>query len=74
VTEEATRYVVCLRNEGFETSLLKRRLYLVVPDGQAESEALIRVVDETGEDYLYPKENFAPVDVAKETAAALSAA
>ena len=73
-TEEAAEFVVCLRNEGFETSLLRRKLYRVLPDATAESEALIRVVDETGEDYLYPRDRFGRVTVTRETAEALSTA
>ena len=67
-----TEFVVCVRNEGFEASLSVRKLYRVVSDRKAESQSLIRVVDETGEDYLYPVELFAPVAVPNETAEALS--
>ena len=73
MTEEPeTDFVVCLRNDGFEASLTIRKLYRVLPDTKAEAESLIRIVDETGEDYLYPKENFAPVEMNRETATALS--
>lgn len=71
---DGMEFVVCIHNEGFEASLLPRRLYRVLPDPKAEAESLVRVVDETGEDYLYPKENFAPVEVTQEIAAALSTA
>ena len=63
-------FVVCVRNEGFEASLEVRKLYRVIPDPKAES--LIRVVDESGEDYLYPEDLFASVEVNQETAAGLS--
>jgi len=66
-------FVICVRNEGFEASLAVRKLYRVLPDQEAEAQSLIRVVDETGEDYLYPAELFAAVDVPADTAAALSA-
>ena len=65
-------FVVCLRNEGFEASLTIGKLYRVLPDTKARSESLVRVVDESGEDYLYPDELFAPVDVTQEVATALS--
>lgn len=65
-------FVVCLRNEGFEASLTIGKLYRVLPDTKARSESLIRVVDESGEDYLYPDELFAPVEVTHEIATALS--
>ena len=62
-TETTPTFAVCVRNEGFEASLAVRKLYRVLPDHQAEGQSLIRVVDETGEDYLYPAELFAAVDV-----------
>ena len=64
-------FVVCLRNEGFEVSLTIGKLYRVLPDTKARSESLIRVVDESGEDYLYPDELFATVEVTHEVATAL---
>jgi hypothetical protein len=72
-TQSQSDYVVCIRNEGFESSLALRKLYRVLPDSGAEVKSLIRVVDETGEDYLYPDELFAPVAVPEDTAAALAA-
>ncbi|MGB5174448.1 MAG: hypothetical protein WBQ30_06870 [Thermoanaerobaculia bacterium] len=71
--EPTQTYVVCVRNEGFEASLAVRKLYRFLADEEAEAQSLIRVVDETGEDYLYPAELFAAVDVPADTAAALSA-
>ena len=68
----AERYAVCVSNEGFEASLEVRKLYRVLPDRKAETQSLVRVVDESGEDYLYPGELFAPIDVTRETAAELS--
>ncbi|MGB7492667.1 MAG: hypothetical protein WBN62_20255 [Thermoanaerobaculia bacterium] len=65
--------MICVRNEGFEASLAVRKLYRFLADEEAEAQSLIRVVDETGEDYLYPAELFAAVDVPADTAAALSA-
>lgn len=72
-TETTPAFVVCVRNEGFETSLAVRKLYRFLTDEEAEARSLIRVVDETGEDYLYLAELFAAVDVSADTAAALSA-
>ena len=47
-------FAVCLRNAGFEASLEVRKLYPVVDDPDAERNALIRVIDESGDDYIYP--------------------
>jgi hypothetical protein len=56
-------FVVCLRNDGYEASLEPRKFYVALPDHDAEMLRQLRVVDESGEDYLYPAEMFAPVDV-----------
>lgn len=72
-SSKSSEFVVCVRNEGFEASLSVRKLYRVLPDAEAETKSLIRVVDESGEDYLYPEELFAPVEVTKDTASALAA-
>jgi len=47
-------FAVCLRNSGYAASLEVRKLYQVVEDLNAEANDLIRVVDESGEDYVYP--------------------
>lgn len=47
------QFAVCLRNQGFETSLGLRKLYEVLPDADAQKHGQLRVVDESGEDYLY---------------------
>jgi hypothetical protein len=51
-------FAVCLRNRGFAASLEVRKLYPVVNDAEAEANNLIRVIDESGEDYLYPDRLF----------------
>ena len=57
------QFVVCVRNKGYAASLELRKLYQVVPDGTAAKLNQIRVVDESGEDYLYPEEYFVPVQL-----------
>jgi hypothetical protein len=54
-------YLLCIRNDGYPASLLVRRLYLRVPDRSAAVHGLVRVVDESGEDYLYPEKLFVPI-------------
>jgi len=51
-------FAVCIKNAGFGASLEVRKLYAVVADADAEANDLIRVVDESGEDYLYPAKLF----------------
>jgi hypothetical protein len=56
-----SRFVICVKNDGYEVSLEKRKIYRVVPDAKASGHNLLRVVDESGEDYLYPMEFFVPI-------------
>jgi hypothetical protein len=63
--ESNPRFAVCVQNEGYEASLERNKLYVVLPDAEAEREGDIRVVDESGEDYLYPAKWFVPLDVPK---------
>jgi hypothetical protein len=53
-----TRYAVCVSNKAYPASLERRKIYQVLPDPQAASHDLIRVIDESGEDYLYPADYF----------------
>ena len=54
---------ICLKNKGHEVSLELRKVYSVVPDPIAAKHGLIRVIDESGEDYLYPRSFFAPIEL-----------
>ena len=53
--------VLCLRNAGYKVSLEPRKIYLALPDPEAKSHGQLRVIDESGEDYLFPKSLFAVV-------------
>ena len=57
------KFVICLINKGYQASLELRKIYEVLPDSEAEKKNLIRLVDESGEDYLYPKEFFADIKI-----------
>ncbi len=56
-------FVICIDNEGYPASLEVCKIYRVVPDRSAEKAGQLRVVDESGEDYLYPRARFVPVVV-----------
>ena len=58
-----TQFVVCIRNEGYSASLELRKIYQVIPDARAAEHRLIRVIDESGEDYLYPVDYFVPIEL-----------
>jgi len=57
------QFAVCIRNEGHEESLELRKIYEVLADALGERHGMIRVVDEEGEDYLYPREWFLPIEL-----------
>jgi hypothetical protein len=57
------QFVVCLSNKGYRASLVVRRLYQTVPDTEASKRGLLRVVDESGEDYLFPEDLFEAVEL-----------
>ena len=50
--------VVCVDNDGHAVSLEKRKIYVALRDSLAEKHGMLRIVDESGEDYLYPKKLF----------------
>lgn len=60
-------FMVCVSNRGYEASLEIRKIYEVLVDRVAEKYHQIRVIDESGEDYLYPMDYFAPVRLPAET-------
>lgn len=55
--------VVCLQNTGYEVSLERHKIYRTLTDREAARHHQLRVVDESGEDYLYPASYFAPIDL-----------
>ena len=55
---QAKQLVVCVENGDYPASLEKRKIYVTLRDPGAEKRGLLRIVDESGEDYLYPKSFF----------------
>jgi len=56
---------ICIKNREYEASLELWKVYLTVPDDLAKSQNLLRVIDESGEDYLFPSEYFVPLTLPK---------
>ena len=54
------KFLLCVSNEGYEASLELRKLYENIPDKEAEHYGQVRIIDESGEDYLFPSTYFAP--------------
>src|SRR6266566_2908874 len=57
------RFAVCVRNDGYEASLERNKIYAILPDDQAERDGDLRVVDESGEDYLFSADRFVTIEV-----------
>ena len=68
------RFVVCVDNEGYPASLELRKIYQVIPDLQAAGQKLTRVIDESGEDYLYSEDYFVPIKLPEAAEKAFSLA
>jgi hypothetical protein len=60
------RYVLCVNNKGYAASLERRKIYVCLTDNKAEERGYIRVIDESGEDYLFPAGRFVAIDVPRE--------
>jgi hypothetical protein len=63
--DSKTHFAVCVNNEGYAASLELRKIYRVLIDDQAAEHHLIRVVDESGEDYLYPEDYFFSIELSQ---------
>jgi hypothetical protein len=56
-------FVVCVRSAGYEASLERNKIYITLPDQQAEQHGQLRVVDDSGEDYLFSADRFVAIEV-----------
>jgi hypothetical protein len=65
------QFAICVRNEGYPASLERRKLYQMLPDEAAAAEGLVRIVDESGDDYLYPQDYFVLAELPPALTAAL---
>jgi hypothetical protein len=63
MTKEKGRFVLCLKAGSYKASLEPRKVYRVLEDSVAEAKSLLRVVDESGEDYLFPAELFVAIEI-----------
>jgi hypothetical protein len=70
----AKRLVVCIGNDGYGASLESRKIYVALPDPGAEKHGLVRIIDESGDDYLYPRTLFRSVELPQAIRRAILAA
>ena len=68
------QFVICVKNKGYEGSLESRKVYQVLPDPDAAKHRQLRVIDESGEDYLYPERFFAAIELPQSVRKAVLAA
>ena len=64
-TNSKTNFAVCVNNEGYAASLEVRKIYQVLIDDHAAEHHLVRVVDESGESYLYPEDYFVSIELSQ---------
>lgn len=70
--KKSPQFAICIRSDGYPASLELYKVYRVLPDSEAAGHQLLRVIDESGEDYLYPEDRFVLVDLPPTAARALS--
>ena len=68
------RLLICVENRGYRASLEKRKIYVSLTDPEAAKHGQVRVIDESGEDYLYPRSFFLPVTLPRSVRKAILAA
>ena len=69
-----SQFVICIKNDEYPASLELRKIYQVIPDTHAAKHQYYRIVDESGEDYLYPADYFIPIELPKAVEKAFSMA
>lgn len=70
--QRRSKFVLCVRNTGYLASLEVRKIYVQIRDAHAGDHGLARIIDESGEDYLYPEEYFVPIEVPRKGKLAFS--
>ncbi|MEK6752352.1 MAG: hypothetical protein AABZ00_08795 [Chloroflexota bacterium] len=65
------KYVICINNKDYEASLIPRKIYEVIPDERAEKDDFVRIIDESGEDYLFHNSHFVFLELPLEVEQAL---
>jgi hypothetical protein len=63
MAKTAKRLFICLDNAGYEVSLERRKIYIALPDMKAERSGYLRIIDESGDDYLYPAKRFVAAEL-----------
>lgn len=72
MSSESESFVICVNNDGFPASLEVRKVYRVLPDPAAAVHHCLRILDESGEDYIYPEDLFIPIELPQAAKEALA--
>ena len=62
-SKTTSRFVICVDNSEYPASLELHKIYRLIPDKEAQADGDMRVIDESGEDYLFPADYFLPIDL-----------
>jgi hypothetical protein len=73
-TSNGRYYYLCVKNDDYPASLETRKVYEAIPDAEAQSHGMLRVIDESGDDYLYPAEMFIAIELPEPAIFALQSA
>ena len=65
------QYALCINNKDYEASLIPRKIYEIIPDERAEQDDFVRIIDDSGEDYLYHTSHFVFIQLPLEVERAL---
>ena len=60
---KAKLLVICLNNAGYEASLQRLKIYIALPEAKSKRTGYLRIIDESGEDYLYPSQRFVAAEL-----------
>ena len=71
-TTKSPRFVICVDNSEYPASLELHKIYRVIPDKDARADGDFRIIDESGEDYLFPVDYFIPIDLPQTVVRALN--
>ena len=71
-TKSTPRFAICVDNSEYPASLELHKIYRVLPDKDAQADGDIRIIDESGEDYLFPADYFIPIDLPQTIVRALN--
>lgn len=71
--KDRPKFAICVKNEGYQAFLQLRKVYRVLPDAKGARHKMMRVIDESGEDYLFSAKYFVPVELPQEAESALLA-